>query len=316
VSPREPGPPPLVVKHILVDIDALAPKHPALDQAIDLASRCGGRVTIVDVLEDVPRSAREYLTPRLEAALVEDRRARLTRAADPFQKRKVDVEVDVLRGRPAEAIVRYAAKHGVDLVVRSHARDLQPRRASFGSVDMQLLRKCPSPVWIVGVDEKRRPKRLLAAIHPDRDDAVEQALNRRIVGAALTLAELQRGSLTILAAWAPYGEGLLRSHMSDADLRESVRAARDAARAELDEFLGGLGNIGKRTAVEFVKGEPDVVIPRYAKKHDIDLVVMGTVARAGLLGLLMGNTAEHMIQRLRCSLFALKPEGFVSPLAS
>jgi nucleotide-binding universal stress UspA family protein len=316
VSPRDAGPPPLAVKHILVDIDVLAPKHPALDQAIDLAARCGSRVTIVDVLEDVPRAAREYLTPELEEALVEDRRSRLARAAARFEKRKVDVEVDVLRGRPAEALVRHAAKHGVDLVVRSHARDLQPRRASFGSVDMQLLRKCPCPVWIVGVAEKSRPKRVLAAIHPDRDDAIEQALNRRIIGAALTLTEQLRGSLTILAAWAPYGEGLLRSHMSAADLRDSVRAAGEAARAELDEFLDSLGNIGRRTAIELIKGEPDVVIPRYAKKHDVDLVVMGTVARSGLLGLLMGNTAEHMIQRLKCSVFALKPEGFVSPIAS
>jgi nucleotide-binding universal stress UspA family protein len=316
VSLRDGGLPLLAVRHILVDIDAFAPRHPALDQAIDLAVRCGGRVTIVDVMEDVPRGAREYLTPDLETALVEDRRDRLERAAARFARRKLDVAIDVLRGRPAEAIVRYVARHSVDLVVRSHARDLQPRRASFGSVDMQLLRKCPCAVWIVGVDEKSRPKRVLAAIHPDRDDAIEQALNRRIIGAARTVAELQRGSLTVLAAWVPYGEGLLRSHMSDAELRESVRAARDAARAELDEFLADLEGLGSRTAIEFVRGEPEVVIPRYAKKHDIDLVVMGTVARSGLLGLLMGNTAEQMLQRLRCSVFALKPEGFVTPVVS
>jgi len=226
----------------------------------------------------------------------------------------VPIGVEVLRGSPATAVVRHAVASKADLVVRSHARDLVARRRSFGSVDMQLLRKCPCPVWIVGVSEWSRPKRIVAAVHPDPDDAVEQALNHRILDAARLLAELEKGSLTVLTAWAPYGEPLLRSHMAPKELREFVAAARATAREALDELLEAHGPLGRRAEVEFVKGEPDDVIPQFAKRHDIDLVVMGTVARKGLAGLLMGNTAEHMIQKLQCSVFALKPEGFESPV--
>jgi nucleotide-binding universal stress UspA family protein len=41
---------------------------------------------------------------------------------------------------------------------------------------------------------------------------------------------------------------------------------------------------------------------------------MGTIARGGLVGMIMGNTAERVLRDLRCSVLALKPEGFASPV--
>jgi len=45
-----------------------------------------------------------------------------------------------------------------------------------------------------------------------------------------------------------------------------------------------------------------------------DLVVMGTVARTGIAGWLIGNTAEAILEQLQCSVLAVKPHGFVSPV--
>ena len=45
-----------------------------------------------------------------------------------------------------------------------------------------------------------------------------------------------------------------------------------------------------------------------------DLVVMGTVARTGISGLLIGNTAEAILEQVQCSVLAVKPHGFVSPV--
>jgi hypothetical protein len=51
---------------ILVDIDAVAPDHPALAEAVDLAARSGARLKIVDVLPLVPSSASGFVTFDLE----------------------------------------------------------------------------------------------------------------------------------------------------------------------------------------------------------------------------------------------------------
>ncbi|WP_421712475.1 universal stress protein [Aeromonas salmonicida] len=55
-------------------------------------------------------------------------------------------------------------------------------------------------------------------------------------------------------------------------------------------------------------------MPQYVADHQIDILVMGTVARTGISGFFIGNTAENVVQKLECSLLALKPNGFVSPV--
>ena len=56
------------------------------------------------------------------------------------------------------------------------------------------------------------------------------------------------------------------------------------------------------------------VIPEVASKEQIDLIVMGTVARVGLEGYFIGNTAETVLDRVACSVLTIKPEGFSSPV--
>jgi nucleotide-binding universal stress UspA family protein len=61
---------------------------------------------------------------------------------------------------------------------------------------------------------------------------------------------------------------------------------------------------------------PGVAIPALATQLKADLVVMGTVGRSGIPGLLMGNTAETILDQLSCSVLVMKPPGFVSPVRS
>lgn len=296
---------------ILVDIDSLAAAHPALEQAMTLAAACGARVTVVDVLPDVPRAAREFVTPAIEQELVEDRRTRLTGLAERLRS-DVPVDTAVIRGRPGLAVIEHAIAGGYDLVVRSHVRDLAPEPRPFGAVDMQLLRHCPCPVWLVGPKPQARPRHLLAAVDAGGQDPAEQALNRAILELAAGMRDLEGGTLTVLHAWTAFGEELLRPRLSDDQFTEYESASRNAAAAALEALTGELAARLTGARTELVKGDPEVVIPEFAATHDVDLVVMGTVGRTGLTGLIVGNTAERILQRLRASVLAIKPPGFVS----
>ena len=55
-------------------------------------------------------------------------------------------------------------------------------------------------------------------------------------------------------------------------------------------------------------------IPALAKQIDADLVVMGTVVRTGVAGFIMGNTAETILNQSNCSVLAIKPPGFQTPV--
>ena len=44
------------------------------------------------------------------------------------------------------------------------------------------------------------------------------------------------------------------------------------------------------------------------------MVVMGTLSRSGPAGVLIGNTAEKVLARIDCSVLAVKPEAFITPV--
>ena len=59
---------------------------------------------------------------------------------------------------------------------------------------------------------------------------------------------------------------------------------------------------------------PETALQQLVAAEGVDVLVMGTVARGGLDGLLIGNTAERMLRTLTCSILAVKPDDFVSPV--
>ena len=62
-------------------------------------------------------------------------------------------------------------------------------------------------------------------------------------------------------------------------------------------------------------GTPFLEVIRYAKDHDIDLVIVGTHGRTGLVHVLMGSVAEKIVRKAPCPVLAVRPEGhqFVMP---
>ena len=63
-----------------------------------------------------------------------------------------------------------------------------------------------------------------------------------------------------------------------------------------------------------MKGEAGKLIPAMAKVKEVELIVMGTVSRTGVAGLLIGNTAEKVLNQVGCSVLTVKPEGFITPV--
>jgi universal stress protein E len=61
-------------------------------------------------------------------------------------------------------------------------------------------------------------------------------------------------------------------------------------------------------------GHVEQVVPELVNEYQIDLLVMGTVSRSALDGVLIGNTAERVLDDVRCSVLAVKPTGFLSPI--
>ena len=85
----------------------------------------------------------------------------------------------------------------------------------------------------------------------------------------------------------------------------------------VDEVSAKLGTEATdyiKPTTHLLKGWPRTVIPDFVNKAKADLVVMGTVGRTGVPEFIMGNTAETILNHINCSVLAIKPEGFKTPI--
>lgn len=83
----------------------------------------------------------------------------------------------------------------------------------------------------------------------------------------------------------------------------------------LKKQLGGEAFQYLSPQTHIIQGYPDQELPKFANEIDADLMVMGTVARSGVAGVIIGNTAETILSQLKCSVLAVKPIEFISPIS-
>lgn len=67
--------------------------------------------------------------------------------------------------------------------------------------------------------------------------------------------------------------------------------------------------------LHLLKAEAAEGVAKVAGRVEADLVVMGTLSRAGVRGLLIGTTAETMLGRLAGSVLTVRPEEFQTPVS-
>lgn len=303
-------------------------RHAALERAASLARNHRSGLRLVSVVEDLPRLTRWLLrsADELLEIVENDRLGRLEALAAPLRAEGIEVTTQVLRGRPGTEIVREVLRNQHDLLLKEGEIDGE---WLVGSTDWHLLRDCPCPVFLVKPSQETRPfRRILVAVDPSpipeesdvlsveslEDARVRKALNVRIMELARGLAEEEQAELDVLHAWHVPGEVLLRGEtfVPQKQVDEYVESMQAEARRAFDAFLAEFPPAKTPTHVHFIKGTPAEVIVHFARANQVDLIVMGTVARTGIPGFVIGNTAESSLRRVECSVLTVKPEGFVS----
>src|SRR5262249_23524972 len=141
-------------------------------------------------------------------------------------------------------------------------------------------------------------------------------LDVRILELAGSLADRDGAELHVLHVWSAPGEALLRGSpmLAQGQVERYLDDSQAEAQKALDDLVAKAPDRSGRRSVHLQKGDPPAAFAEFGRPSRIDLVVMGPVAGAGVGGLLIGSTAETVLQRVDCSVLAVKPEGFVSPV--
>ena len=303
-------------KKILVYASTDTGKYHALRRAEKLAAATGARLKVVDVVPDEPLLHPRFNPPPwiLPSAIAEKKKEVLEKQVAKARQAGTKVEVEILFGKPFVELICEVLRNKHDLVMKTvHQRGLLNM---VDSMAMELLRNCPCPVELVRPSQARRRQRVLACVDPVPGDDGRETVNAKIMHLASALAIWEKADLHVVYAWNAFGEGPLSGHtgLRRKELDSYIADQRKRYRDRMHDFLGGLNVELSSGLIHIVIGDPAVVIPRIVKQKNIDLVVMGTVARSGISGLLIGNTAEKVVSKLEASLLALKPDGFVSPV--
>lgn len=304
-------------KNILVAVDNRQEEHPALQWAVRLAEHNQAALKIVDVVPELSWIARRTMpdSERKHQELGDEKRQSLEAIAGPLRDRGYEVATKVLFGKTSLEIMREVLESSHDLVLRVTKGAHSRRTGLFGTTSLRLLRTCPCAVWLVRPDRTPQFSQVLAAVDPAPHDVAQVEINKAVMELGKSIADVDHGQLHVAHTWELIGCSADESWGFPGRFDEAMRKASRSVAEALDDFLAPFDLSHRSEGVHLLHDEagPGHAISELAKQQNIDIVVMGTLARSGVSGALMGNTAEQVIDRVECSVLTIKPSGFISP---
>jgi nucleotide-binding universal stress UspA family protein len=291
----------------------------ALGRAVTLARQNRASLHVVVVLEhlpldELPLGTRTLLGildgDRLREMIVQRQRRLLQIGLSKLPTDGIDLSTSVEWSlTPFLTIIQRVIRQGHDLLIKTAEHVTGPRAVLFHPTDRNLMRQCPCPVWMIRPERHHTYERILAAVDSFRGDMVNADLNRQILDLASSQALRDDAELHVAHAYHVRSNLLLPTGVNVDEYRNAVVALH---RARLKALMDAYPVPSH--CVHMEEGFPGDIIPAVARRERIDLIVMGTLARVGIPGLLIGNTAERMLDHVDCDILAVKPRGFVSPV--
>ncbi len=312
------------VKKILIAIDDESDEKIAIQQGIALAATQKASVHILAVLREtsgIEESLLEIIKKEeLQRHLYEHNRSRISGIVDEYNSSNVDTTIEITSGISFIEFIRKAFTINADIIIQSSHPDVRENLA-YSSVDWHLMRKSPIPVWVVKNALPEKNGNIVVAVDILDKNGIE-SFNKSIIGLAANLTHAFDGQLTIYSAWELVGEKMLRYSPflkgSPEELDELIAKQVEKAQQEQQKIRAWLyknSNLAsEKIKLHLHKGNARDTIPTYVNENKADLLIMGTVNRTGIPGLLIGNTAEMVLSKINCSVVTLKPSLFEGPI--
>ena len=305
-------------KNILYFADGALEKNHALERSLQLARSNGARLTVIDVLEKIRSSSEveRVFGADLNQILRDRRQQDLDELVETCGHADMPIHTQVVTGIAFVQVIRTVLVNGHDLLIKAAKPPRGLSERVLGSTDMHLLRKCPCPVWIDRPNAAFPYASVLAAVELEAEQG--ESCDRMIMDLASSLAQRESARLDVVHAWEMEGESLLRdagSRVSRTEFEHLREITRNKHKKVFGELLADYAMNADDEQVHLIKGEAASTIRSLSRELASDLVVMGSIGRTGIPGLIIGNTAEEVMQNIDASILAVKPADFISPVA-
>lgn len=271
----------------LVVMAPLSPDQTALDKACTLAEKANASLTTFTCAHLSDREINHYPSRQEAKHLKLQELDKWTSSqVKPHTKWGTEITTEVVWNSDWPlAASHHADQIGANLIVQSGGDGGLPQR--------ELLRFAPCPVLVARSTTPIVGGVILAALDTHSDDNAHMALNHAVLTAALNLAEDTNSTVHLVCALdekESIASHLGFEYLDNISTQQTVIA--DHFGVPVEQVHVQLGN-------------PQVIITECADIIEADVLVIGTVARRGITGKLLGNTAEKILAKTGCDLLVV-----------
>jgi universal stress protein E len=212
-------------------------------------------------------------------------------------------------------IISWLRNSPADLIVKDTHHHSFATRVFTTNTDWHLIRACPVPLLLAKSKVWAESPVLLAAVDPGHRNDPSAILDHRILDVTVGIGKGLHGQIHAIHAYLP-------NTMATAALggmapvisvsAEALAAERDLQYSHLkaltEEFTIADANlhVAPATASEY--------LPRMALECCADMLIMGTISRSSLARLLIGSTAERVLEPLPCDVLLVTSTDFAHDL--
>lgn len=295
------------INNILIANDSLDGMHTALEKAATIEHYSGADIHVAEVIYDaIAEESEEHISQaecaRLIEALKAAERRGLQNLIEPFSERIATIDTRVAWDRQAAAaLLKLQSETQADLLVKPVSKHGRIADYLHTPLDWALMREAPCAVLISKQPSWDQATRVLAAV--DLADERHADLTREILLTAGTLAKLLNTELHVACAYPELGQSVNDLQVAT-DFEGIKQDMRESRQRRLDAWISELElNVHQYHILE---GKPARVISALANSLPATVSVLGTSARRGLGKLLLGNTAEDLIDRIHGDIVTIR----------
>jgi len=231
--------------------------------------------------------------------------------AEDARKEGVTVTTDVLEERPvADGILARALDSKPRFVMKGTQYHSDAKRAIMIDTDWQLIRVCPCPLWLVKPKHIREQPVIIAAVDPTHQHDKPAALDRAIILMAKSIAGPLGGDVHLLHTY----ERLVGIGSEVNKTFKSIKLSIDEVDTRMKkQHRKALDALAERNGIDKIHthqlpGRTRELLPTFARSKKADLVVMGALARWGIKRMVIGSTAERVLDHLPCDVLIVRAD--------
>jgi universal stress protein E len=245
----------------------------------------------------------------LERAIEQVQQESVNELATIASDQGVVVSTEVVKERPiADAILKRAQDSNPAFVLKGTHYHSDAQRGIMVDTDWQMVRTCPYPLWLVKADQFEDAPVIVAAVDPTHEHDKPAELDDLIIQMAKSVAGLTHGDVHLFHSY----ERL--SGIGDEAMKvfRPVKLEIDKIDQKIkEEHRKALDSLAKKNAIDKkhvhqLPGRTRELLPSFVRSHNAQLVVMGALARWGLKRMVIGSTAERVIDHLPCDIVIVR----------